>query len=675
MEFGVLGALEVHVHTRAMSLGSLKQRVLLGVLLHRANTVVSADALIEAVWGDQPPRTAVKNLQVYVWHLRRVLAADDETGRLTYRAPGYRLAVRPGELDRDRFDAHARQGRQALAEHRPRVAARHFEAALALWRDRPYADLHGADALRSAAERMEEHRLAVLEDRAEAGLAAGDPAAALLEHLDPLVREHPLRERLRALQMLALHRAGRPAEALSAYDDIRRRLAGELGIAPSPVLARLQRAVLDGEAVGAEALWPGAPTAHASGPPAAPAASGACPESCQLPRDLPDLVGRLRETDDAVRALTPACEQGAGGPARPGPSVFEALTGLRFEPPRPRSTLAVLSGPVGGGKTVLAVRVAHLLRPHFPDGQLWVSLRTPDGRARPAADALEELCRALGATDGPDGGDGPGDGTGPRPPGAARGSLARLVARYRTACADRRLLVVLDDAVDEAQVRPLLPGGDGCATLVTSRLLLGALESAHRTEVGCFAPEESAELLARVAGAERTAAEAAACAEAARLVGHLPLGVRLVGARLAAQPHWTVGRLVARLADPARGLGELTVGDVSVRRSFDLAAAALTGPELRAYRHLGTLPRDRVVGRPVTPELLDLPSSDAEDVLEGLTAQRFAEAGPEGYTLHPLHHLHAASLPRPTSLTLPVPAVPAATPATPGTPPRTPLHP
>ncbi|AXG81734.1 AfsR/SARP family transcriptional regulator [Streptomyces paludis] len=629
MEFGVLGVLEMRAQTGAVSLGSLKQRVLLGLLLHRANTFVSADTLIEAIWRDAPPRTASKNLQVYVWHLRRVLHTADASGRLAFRAPGYRLAVHPGELDLDRFDRHARHGRQALAESRPRVASRHFDAALALWRDHPYADLQEAPVLRGAAERMEELRLTVLEDRAEAGLSAEDPPGALLESLEPLVREHPLRERMRALQMLALHRAGRRAEALSAYDDIRRLLARELGIAPSALLERVQRTLLDGGTVAGDTLWRGG---RATGPVAVR------PESCQLPRDLPDLVGRLRETDDTVGALAPAAGPDGRRPGA-GHGVFESLTGPWSG--GPRSTLAVLTGPVGSGKTVLATRIAHLLRPYFPDGQLWVTLRTADGAPRSCADVLDELCRALGAP--AEVGPGPADRAAP-----AAQRLGERAAFFRTVCADRQLLVVLDDAVDEAQVRPLLPGGDQCATLVTSRSRLGALDSAHLTEVGCFTPEESRELLTRTAGYERVAAEPAACAEAARLVGHLPLGVRLVGARIAGRPHWPVSRLVERLMDPALALAELTVGDLSVRRVFDRATAGLTEPELRAYRHLGTLPRDSVVGRRLPPpDLLRMPLPEAEEVLEALTENRLAEAGAQGYGLHQLHYLHAAALPLP----------------------------
>ncbi|HEX2504165.1 MAG TPA: BTAD domain-containing putative transcriptional regulator, partial [Miltoncostaeaceae bacterium] len=270
MEFLILGPLEARADGRALALGGAKQRALLALLLLHRNEVVSTDRLIDGLWGEAPPATAAKVVQVYVSRLRKLLgpsAADG--GRLVTRPPGYVLQLAPDELDLDRFEALVERAGRAMASGDPAAASAALGRGLALWRGPPLADLAFEPFAQAAAARLEEQRLAALEGRIEADLALGR-APELIGELAALVGGHPLRERLRRSLVLALYRAGRQAEALEAYRAGRRALVDDLGIEPSPELAELERAILRHDP--ALALPPPPP------PPAAAPASPAAPE-------------------------------------------------------------------------------------------------------------------------------------------------------------------------------------------------------------------------------------------------------------------------------------------------------------------------------------------------------------------------------------------------------------
>ncbi len=245
-EFRLLGSVEAVVGGRPVALGGIKQRALLAALLLDANSVVSTGRLTEALWGEDAPATAGKTLQVYVSRLRHELEGTNGagSGRLITRAPGYALEVAPDEVDLFRFERLVEEARESLRAGHAAEAAEQLRTALALWRGPALADLDLEPVGRLAAPRLEEARLAALEDRIDADLANGR-ASELVGELRGLVDDHPLRERLRAQQMLALYRTGRQADALSAFQDARRRLVGELGLEPGARLQELERQILD----------------------------------------------------------------------------------------------------------------------------------------------------------------------------------------------------------------------------------------------------------------------------------------------------------------------------------------------------------------------------------------------------------------------------------------------
>jgi len=278
----------------------------------------------------------------------------------------------------------------------------------------------------------------------------------------------------------------------------------------------------------------------------------------------------------------------------------------------------------GVGKTALAVRAAHRLRPRFPDGQLHVHLGGSGRQARPPAEVLASLLQALGEA-----------------PAAVPDGIEERAWRYRALLADRRVLVVLDDAAAEAQVRLLLPGGAGCAALVTSRATLAGLEAAHQLTLDVLDPDEAVGLLAKVVGPGRVAAEPVAAEAIARRCGYLPLAVRVAGAKLTARPHWRLARMAERLGDETRRLDELRAGDLEVRASFAASLRGQGAATRRAFRLLGLLPAGDVTSCAVAA-LLDLPVPDAEELLERLVEAHLLEvAGQEtsGRTRYRLHDL------------------------------------
>jgi DNA-binding SARP family transcriptional activator/tetratricopeptide (TPR) repeat protein len=547
MEFRLLGPVGVWDAGRPVRVGGRRERTMLAVLLLAGGRLVPVEKMIDAVWGDVPPPTARRQVHSGVSELRRVLGP-----RLVTREPGYLLAVEPDAVDLEAFESMAQTARRAAAQGRPEEAAAGFRAALRLWLG---PALSGVSGLAGEAARLEERRLAVLAERIDADLAGGRHAD-LTGELAGLVAEHPLRERFAAQLMLALYRCGRQPEALRVYRDARRALSGGLGLEPGGELRRLERAVLAGD----PRLDPPAPT------PAAP---------CLLPADVRDFTGRDAEVALLCAAL------GAREP--------EAVA---------------VSGRGGVGKTALAVRVAHRLRPDFPHGQLYVNLYS--GQTEPG-EVLGRFLRALGV-----------DGT------AIPADLDERAELYRVRLAGRKVLVLLDNAGDEAQVTPLLPGGAGNAVLVTGRSRLGGLPGARRIELDVLDPEEALRLLGTIVGEHRVAAEPAAAADLVRLCGRLPLAVRIAGARLAARPHWLLADLVARLSDERHRLDELSYGGLAVRASLEISVRGLDADARRLFRRLGLLDAPDFAGW-VGAALLGTPVSGAADLAERLVDARLLE--------------------------------------------------
>ncbi|MEU4537684.1 BTAD domain-containing putative transcriptional regulator [Streptosporangium sp. NPDC023825] len=585
--FAVLGPLEARRNGSLVPLGPFKQRVLLSLLLCHANRIVPVDQLSTAAWSEEPPRTALKNVQVYVSALRKNVLGTANRDRLAYRPPGYQLRLGPQHLDILDYETLARRGRQHLRDREITKAVDLLHEALKLWRGDPLPDMAQVPLISDELSRLHSERMSVYEDWAEAQLILGHHAH-IIDSLEENVRSHPLRERLRSTQMIALFRCGRQSEALAQYEDMRQTLARDLGLQPSPVLERLYRAILAGapsldspssdrpQHLGTTLF--GGPRRDGAAVLRARSSTGnghdVIAHLSQLPRDLADFTGRRETVQDIL-------------------GVFRAR---RHSPP------VVISGPAGTGKTALAVHAAHLLRERFPDGQLFVRLRTAGGRERSVPDVLAEILRTCGF-----------DGDPPRRAG-------ERVAACRAWLAERSILLILDEASTAAQIRPLLPGTGDNGVLITGRRRLSALESAHHVALEGFTPEEGVELLRRTAGAERVDADPAAALSVVGTCGSLPLAVRIAGARLAASRHVLLPLFADRLADEHSLLDELSVDDLSMRACAATYERDL-GPDLWAsLRRLGALP----TGEFTVDDLAALIGSDAR--LAAGVADKLVEA-------------------------------------------------
>ncbi|MEV5379840.1 BTAD domain-containing putative transcriptional regulator [Streptomyces nondiastaticus] len=619
VEFKVLGPLAAVADGRVLPLGGPKQRTLLAMLLVNANTAVSGERLCDAVWGDAPPASAQANIRSYAAVLRRVLSPAAGAGsgqgsgeeRLSQGNGGYRLQVFPGEADLHRFEVLAARGRAALAAGEHRAAADALEEALALWRGSPFEGVAHHDALLGEVARLEEARLTAFEDHAEARLALGEPR----ELIGPLRAEtarYPLRESLWAKLMTAQYRSQQPGDALQSYALARTALRDELGIDPGDALRKLHHAILtrDPEL--------GAPPAAQQ--PVRPA--DAWQPTVQVPSDDADFVGRSRLLERVSTLIGPSGR-------RPGSTTPCAVP------------VVILTGLPGVGKTALATRLAHHLRADFPDGRLFLHLDGTRGPQRTPGAILANLLLSLGV-----------------PGSSVPEATEDRAALYRSLLADRKVLVLLDDARDEAQIRMLLPGTPGSAALVTSRARLAGLTDAHLIDVDPFDDEESQDLLRRIVGPQRLAAEPEATGRILAACAGLPLALRVAAARLAGRPDWQVRRLADRLADERGVLAELTVGDLAVRTCVAASYHGLAPDAARAFRAIGLLPAPEFPGWALSAALADpaapgtgtgtgheLAADRATDALidanlvqiESLTGQRQPR-----YRMHDLLHAYAA---------------------------------
>lgn len=465
MEFRILGPLEVRREGHRVALGGRQVEKLLAGLLLASGRVLSIDELVETLWDGDPPATARQQIHKTVAALRRKVPDVVITD-----GPGYRLALTraAATLDATEFDRLAND-----------ATIPSLTAALRLWRGAALAGIDG-HVIRARAVWLEERRLVATEKLAELRIKAGESAAVAVE-LPVLIAAHPLRESLRGLQMLALYRSGRQADALAAYADIRTSLREELGLDPGPELARLQGQILRADpSLGAQIRI-------------APAT---------LPYDIPGFIGRDSEL---------ACILGEG-------------------------RICVVEGMAGIGKTVLVVHAAHQLAEQHPDGQLFLDLHgfTPGRSPVDPSTALEQLLRSLGVPNEriPDG-------------------LDARSAAWRSETAHRKLLVVLDSAVDADQVRPILPGASTCRTLITSRVRLADLVDVTTVALDVPSRREARTLFADVVGPHRIANQEADLERVLELCGRVPLAVRLAASRFAHRPQWSVAKLAEKLAAAA----------------------------------------------------------------------------------------------------------------------------
>jgi DNA-binding SARP family transcriptional activator len=586
MRLGALGPLEVRSGDGVINLGGPKPKTLLAALMLEPRHVVSVERLVDLIWDEQPPSSAVALVHTYISLLRRGFAAIAGQSALATRAPGYLLDVDPADVDLTLFALHRDEARQAEQEQDFARAAEHHRMGLALWRGPAFGGV-GARFARTRAATLEDERLAAEEGLARCELALGDLPAAV-SRLTPLTAAHPLREEARGLLMRALYLSGRQGDALAVYRHGREHLIAELGVEPGPALRDLHVRILDGT-LAEPARRPVATLA----PPEPPALN-------LLPPDVADFTGR----EEAVAQIC-ACADTESPP------------------------VIVVSGVGGAGKSALAVHCAHLLAERYPDGVLFADLRGA-GSPVAATDVLGRFLRALGvaAKDLPDDPD----------------ERAEL---YRMTVARRRMVIVLDNVRGEHQVRPLLPGAGDCLVVITGRPRLTGLAGAEPIELDILSTEASLEMLRRIAGDHRVAAEPDAAETIVRLCAGVPLAIRVAGAKLLARAHWPLRTLAARLSDQRRRLDELAVGDLAIRSSLELNYAELTGPHRRAFHLLSMLDLPDF-GSWLAAPLLDVDLDEAEDVVEHLVDMRLLDiAGVDAigrvrYRFHDLVRLFGA---------------------------------
>ncbi|WP_165974711.1 AfsR/SARP family transcriptional regulator [Nonomuraea deserti] len=669
VRFSVLGPLSMARDGAKVPVPGGKIRILLAALLLRPNQAVPPDQLAGRLWGPNPPRNPRRVLQTNIVRLRQSLGLSEV---IRTEPGGYLARLEPGQLDLLEFQ---RLVQQAADARTPELERRLLHEALALWNGPLCADVE-SDALHQIdVPPLVEQRLHTIERRLDLDLRLG-ASAALVPELRALTSDHPLRERFWAQLMTALHRIGRHSEALDTYRTVSRLLKEELGIDPNHELRELHQRILtqqrpideprddpaDAEpglstllrAWRERALLTQAQLAERTGlnvrtirrletgelhrprnasmellaqaldlspaelsvwaqatgtSPQAPPPMRVTPR--QLPADVGTFVGRTREL-----AGLGEVEDTADAADRDG---REGATTV---------VISAIDGMAGVGKTALAVHAAHRIAPRFPDGNLFVDLHGFTRGMAPAdpADTLARLLAALGV---------PGESIPQR--------LDDRAALYRSVLAERRMLIVLDNAADEAQVRPLLPGAGGCLVLVTSRRRLVGLDGASVVSLDVLAIEDAIALFTATAGQERVAGESRdALEELVRRCGLLPLAIRLAAARLKAHPSWTAQHLMERFEQHRHRLEELQTGERSVAAALDLSYRELDLDERRAYRLLGLNP-----GGDLAPDaaaaLLDTSLAQATDLLDRLLEVHLQqEPVPGRYRFHDLIRAHAA---------------------------------
>ncbi|MCB5908821.1 AfsR/SARP family transcriptional regulator [Streptomyces pinistramenti] len=581
--------------------GAPGPQAVLAALALRAGSLVTLDQLVDGLYADDPPASARRVIVNYVHRLRAHFSqADAQEGGKTggaavigTTADGYVLRMPPDRVDALRFGRLAARARRESASGDPARACATVQEALALWRGPALAGLPGPYA-QEQRRALSEQRASAVEHHLELLLACGRHEEAV-PGIHAALERYPYRERLHGALMLALFRSGRRADALLAYDRVRRALADQLGVGTGPDLDELHAAILTGDrtllAVPGAAAGPSA---------AAQQLAPGLPVPAQLPSVPCDFTGRHEEIRTLVAALS-------------GPTAHP---------------VAVITGMGGIGKTALALRAGHQVMESFPDGQLYADLHSPCGAAADPADVLAGFLTALGV---------------------AHERLPRAVsdraALFRTLLSDRAVLVVLDNAADIAQVGALLPGADRCAALITARAL-AAMPAAVKVPLKGLAPEDSVALLGKIAGARRIEKEKAAVAELAAAGSHLPLALRALGARLALRPAWSVGTLLSRMSDDTRLLGELRAGELTVQAVFEQSYRLLSPQQARAFLAL-SLTHCAEFGVQGAAAVIGLPEREAETVLESLVDAVLLEPGTPGrYRYHDLIAAYARSVAR-----------------------------
>ncbi|TMR89732.1 AfsR/SARP family transcriptional regulator [Nonomuraea basaltis] len=607
LRFGVLGALDVASAERPVSISAPKQRIALATLLLHANTYVSLGQLAATMWDGKSPVNARSSVQTHITRLRRSLGAEG-SHLIETRDQGYLMRADQESLDVLRFFDLLDRAAQAARDGAAAREADLLRQALSLWRGPVLANVPSETIHRDHVPSLTEKHIGALERWFDLCLLLGLHSEIITE-LTAATNAHPLRERLWAQLMLTLYRSGRQAEALESYRTIAGLLREELGLDPAEELRWLHERMLSGDPdlqTPSGQLTPPLPGDRATAEILAHGPSGEVTSEDaqrsaewqalnQLPPGVADFVGRAEAMAAGLDLLA---QQSVSGPR-----------------------ILAVCGPPGVGKSALALQLAHRLTDRFPDGRLYVRLDgASPSRPRKPAEVLAELLQMTGVK-----------------PAAIPEALDQRTSAMRARLAGRRILLLLDDVANIAQILPLLPGEAGCAVLLTSRQQLAGLPGADVMQVGALTRDETRELLGRLAGHARIAREPQAADSIGAACGQLPLALRIAGARLAVRPNWALARLAARLRDETRRLDELASGDLSVRPSLDISYAALPEEVATAFRHAGLFN-----GGDFAAWSLGVVAGvpDAEPLIDQLLRANLLEAAGTDITGEPRYRLH-----------------------------------
>ncbi|MFC5220428.1 AfsR/SARP family transcriptional regulator [Streptomyces coerulescens] len=643
VRFRVLGPLEViGGEDRELTPSAPKLRQLVALLLVSGNRIVGTHEMMDELWGSRPPVSALATLQSYVYKIRKnVFEVLEGTGISLHTKPnGYRLDIPDGALDVHRFEKLSDLGRKAFDGGDVKTAAELLADALAFWRGAPLANVEPGDQLGVQITRFQERRMRAVELRLEAELQLGRHRE-LVSELRMLCSTHPLDEGMHAKLMIALYRSGRRYDALETYQTFRRSMIDELGLEPSPMLARLHTAVLaaepelhpedeselelallpvrtgpegidavsgrtavgdgDDEQLGESA---GSRIAAAVGLPSGGSVQQVrnVPHPAQLRPDIADFTGRAKMLARLESRLTERHEQYA-----------------------PLSVLWITGMP-GVGKSALATRLAHRVRDWFPDGQLYVDLRGDSDDPVHPRTVLHRFLAALGEHRS-----------------ALPDDIDEASELFRSRCASRSLLFLLDGASGTAQVKPLLPGSGDCAVVVTS--LAHGLAGSELVLLNPLSDDEALRFLTSIVGPQRAAEDPCAVERIVKLCGGLPLALRAVGTRLGRLQGWPLGQFAERLADPRRRFDESSLPGLDLRASYDAGFRKLDerdrlAMQLFAMRSSGPFTAEDAA------EQLGCDRVSAEGVLARLAERHLlrgtgSKDGPLGYSVHELVRVYA----------------------------------
>jgi DNA-binding SARP family transcriptional activator len=607
VRFGVLGPLQVVDGAGvARAVSAAKQRIMLATLLLACGATVSAAGLAEALWDASPPPNAPTVTRTYVTRLRRALGPAG--ARIVGHPPGWALELRgPEEFDLAEVDWLWRGARAAGEAGDWRRASSLLATALSLWRGEPLVDIPSAALARRETGRLGELRLQVTVARVDADMRLGRHVELVAE-LRRLAAEHPLREHVRVQLMLACYRCGHQGAALEVYREARRTLSEELGVEPGRELRQMHQRILAGDPDLAAAAPAVVTVREFSGKDRREEGPEAGVPR-QLPASVPHFTGRAAELARLTEFAGQATTEGA-------------------------AAISVISGMAGVGKSALTIHWAHQVAERYPDGQLYVDLGGygPSRKLAEPAKVVRGFLEALGVVR-------------ERLPAG----LDAQAGLYRSLLAGRRMLVVLDNARDEAQVRPLLPGSGGCLVIVTSRNQLAGLSTADGAQLltlGVLADDAAAGLLGARLGPRRVAADPAATAEIASLCGRLPLALAIAAARAAARPAHPLAALADELRQAGGRLDALDAGvpAASARAVFSWSYRDLTAGAARMFRLLGVHPGPDISAA-AAASLAGISPPQARSALQELTAASLvAEYSPGRYLLHDLLRCYAAEL-------------------------------